>query len=278
MASLSLITKPMIFYSSMNNLDTIKKNYLLEIENLDLSFPVRLYRHTSARDFFIQSIKSPWSIFQKTNENHILKNINLKIFKNDRIALIGLNGSGKTSLCRCLAGMLMPNRGRILKNCQIRSVIQTEAGFYSELTGRENARLLSFFLYNNLSDKDRLDVVDESLAFSELGHYVDAPLNTYSMGMKSRLSLALTTALPQELLILDEVYSHADEFFQNKIQTRIEMQIKNSGAVIMVSHYEKDFINSCNRGIVLHDGEIKYDGNLATALEAYRFMNGPSNE
>ena len=262
----------------MNNLDALKKNTLLEIENLDLSFPIRLYKHSSARDFFIQAIKSPWSIFQKTNENPILKNITLKIFKNDRIALIGLNGSGKTSLCRCLAGILVPNRGNILKNCQIRSVIQTEAGFYSDLTGRENAHLLSFFLYNSLSNKDRLAVVNESLDFSELGAYVDAPLSTYSMGMKSRLSLALTTALPQELLVLDEVYSHADEFFQNKIQARIERQIKSSGAVIMVSHYEKDFINLCNRGIVLHEGEIKYDGNLTTALEAYRFMNGPNRD
>ncbi len=256
----------------------LSQNTLLQVENLDLSYPTRLYKKSTVKDFFIQSIKSPWSVFQKTYENHVLKNINFKVSQNDKIALVGINGSGKTSLCRCLANVLIPSNGKVLRNCQIRSVIQTEAGFYSDLTGRENARLLSFFLYQDLDTRAREDLIDESIEFCELGAFIDAPIETYSMGMKSRLSLALTTALPQELLILDEVYSHADEFFQNKIALRIENQIKNSGAVIMVSHYEKDFINLCNRGIVLHEGEIKYDGNLATALEAYRFMNGLINE
>lgn len=252
----------------------LSQNTLLEVEGLDLSFPTRLYGNASVKDFFIQAVQAPWSVFQKTNENHVLKNISFKVSKNDKIALIGINGSGKTSLCRCLAKILIPSGGNISSHCQIRSVIQTDAGFYSELTGRENARLLSFFLYKELSKKDREDVVAECISFSALGSYIDAPLETYSLGMKSRLSLALTTALPQELLILDEVYSHADEFFQHKIQHRLESQIKKSGAVIMVSHYEKDFINLCNRGLVLHKGELIYDGELATALNAYRFMNG----
>jgi ABC-type polysaccharide/polyol phosphate transport system ATPase subunit len=251
---------------------------MLEVENLNLSFPVRLYGGATIKDFFIQSIKSPWSLFQNTFDNHILKNINFKIKKNDVVALVGVNGSGKTSLCRCIAGLLTAKEGKITKNCQIRSVIQTEAGFYPELTGRENAKLMSYFIYQDLSKNDRENLVKEALAFSGLGPLIDAPIETYSMGMKSRLSLALTTALPQELLILDEVYSHADEFFQDKIRNRLEAQIKSSGAVIMVSHYEKDFINLCNRGIVLHEGEIKYDGNLTTALEAYRFMNGPNRD
>lgn len=248
---------------------------LLEVKNLDLSFPSRLYKTSTAKDFFIQAVQSPWSIFQKTYESHVLKNVNFAVYENDRIALVGINGSGKTSLCRCISRALLPSRGHVHRNCLIRSVIQTETGFYSELTGRENAQLLSYFLYQDLNEKDRTDVVTESLEFSGLGSYVDAPLETYSLGMKSRLSLALTTALPQELLILDEVYSHADEFFQNKVHDRIHRQIKKSGAVILVSHYEKDFINICNRGIVLHEGEIKYDGRLDTALSAYRFMNGP---
>lgn len=252
------------------------RRVLLEISGLDLSYPLKLFKSTSAKDVFIEAIRSPMSLFHKKSENHVLKNINLKIQQNDKIALVGVNGSGKTSLCRCISGILAINKGRIEKKCQIRSVIQTEAGFFSELTGRENARLLSFFLYQELDDKERDELVRESIEFSGLGAFIDAPIDTYSSGMKSRLSLALTTARPQELLILDEVYSHADEFFQVKMQDRIAKQVEQSGAVIMVSHYEKDIINLCNRGVVLHEGEVKYDGKLETALAAYRFMNGTS--
>ena len=250
------------------------RKMLLEVDGLDLSYPMNLYKRISAKDIFIQAIRSPMSLFQKKYENHVLKNITFKVFQNDKIALVGVNGSGKTSLCRCISGVLNAKQGKIKKNCQIRSVIQTEAGFFPDLTGRENARLLSFFLYQDLKSQERHELVEESIDFSGLGAFIDAPIDTYSSGMKSRLSLALTTARPQKLLILDEVYSHADEFFQVKMQERIARQIRQSGAVIMVSHYEKDIINLCNRGIVIDCGEIKYDGGLRSALEAYRFMNG----
>lgn len=248
---------------------------LLEIENLDLVFPLQHFRTTSARDFFISAVKAPWNFVTSQRRTlPILKNISFKINRGDRIALMGINGSGKTSLCRCITGSLEPSRGIIKKHVKPRAVIQTEATFYPELTGRENAELLSNFMYDDLTSEDRRQLTAEVIEFSGLGSFADSPVDTYSLGMKTRLSLALTTAKPSDLLILDEVYNHADEFFQKKVEDRVKNQIAGSGAVLLISHYEKDILEFCNRGIVLHQGEILCDSTVKVALKTYRFMNG----
>lgn len=248
---------------------------ILEIKGLELAFSARFFNQSSIRETFISAVSSPFSFLANRNRTrNVLRNLNLQIKRGDRIALIGVNGSGKTSLCRCIAGTLIPNRGQINSSVTPRVIMQTEAFFFPELTGAENASLLTEFLYQDLSASEKKEVVKEALHFSGLEKYVHTPIETYSMGMKSRLSLSLATARPQELLVLDEVYTHADEFFQSKIEDRLAQQIKGSGSVLVVSHYEKDLIQLCNRGIVLHEGEIKYDGTVETALKAYRFMNG----
>jgi len=247
---------------------------LLEVIDLNLAFPTAVFRSSTLKDIFIQALKAPWSYFQNRKFRSILKGISFQVRRGDFIAIIGVNGSGKTSLARCLSGVLQPNQGQIVKRAKIHAVIQTESGFYPELTGRENANLLAQFIYHDLSNYERQKIVDEAIEFSDLGVAADAMMETYSLGMKSRLSLSLTTARPQEILILDEVYNHADEFFQRKAEARIRAQIENSGAVIMISHYERDLMQICNRALVLHEGVIKYDGPPGQALKAYRFLMG----
>ena len=248
---------------------------LLEIQSLDLAYSARFFKQTSIKDTFISAFKSPLAfLVNKEKTRPVLKNLNFKVDRGDRVALVGINGSGKTSLCRCIAGTLKPNNGIIKQNCSARVIMQTDCFFFPELTGEENAYILAEFLYQDFPATKRKEIVEESLDFSGLGNFRHSPVETYSMGMKSRLSLSLATAHPQELLVLDEVYTHADEFFQQKIRERFKNQIKSSGAVIIVSHYEKDLMELCNRGVVLQDGEIKYDGSVETALRAYRLMNG----
>lgn len=246
---------------------------VLELQNLDISFPVDIYHSSSAKDIFVQALCSPYLFFKKPNVKPVLRNINLKIQRGDRVAIIGVNGGGKTTLCRCITGTLKPDRGTVLSSAKTQAFIQAETGFFAELTGRENALLLSHFLYADLNHKDRLSLVEDALNFCDLGKYVDAPLTTYSLGMKSRLTLSLLTARPCELLILDEVYNHSDEFFRSRIEHRLHKQIRESDTVVMVSHYEKDLIQFCNRGIVIHEGNIEYDGSMEKALKVYRFLN-----
>lgn len=254
---------------------TVKNEVLIEISDLQLTYPVQYFRSQSVRDLFVNAVKAPVSyLTNRKKTNHILKGLSLKVHRGEHVALLGVNGSGKTSLCRCISGVLHPSAGTIKKSCEVRAVIQTESGFYPELTGRENAWLISEFLYPKLSRIERQHVVDEALEFSELGNYRDVALENYSLGMKSRLSLSLITARSAELLILDEVSSHADEFFRKKVDGRLKRQIDAAHAVIVVSHYESDLIATCKRGILLEQGRIAFDGPLEQAFKAYRFFHG----
>ena len=101
------------------------------------------------------------------------------------------------------------------------------------------------------------------------------PYETYSLGMKARLCLSIATAMPCELLLLDEVFESADAPFQQRMSIRMNHLIQGAQAMILVSHsaqYVRDF---CNRAIVLHESKIAYDGNIEQALTAYRFLSAP---
>ena len=137
-----------------------------------------------------------------------------------------------------------------------------------ELTGRENAQLLVEFIFPQIPDEHD-DIIKEALEFSELGHFVDVPFKFYSNGMQARLCLSLISARPCELLMLDEVFDGADQFFRKKIAARIRNIIDQSGAVIFVSHSTDQIAEVCNRVLVLDKGRLLFDGSPQEAIKIY---------
>jgi ABC-type polysaccharide/polyol phosphate transport system ATPase subunit len=130
-------------------------------------------------------------------------------------------------------------------------------------------RVLADIFYDRKVDNIP-QLIDESIGFSELNDFIDAPLKTYSKGMLLRLTLSLLSAKPTDLLILDEVFDGADEFFRKKLSLRVRNLINNSSAVILVSHQEEQILEICNRVIVMKAGRIIFDGDPAKAFEVYR--------
>lgn len=254
---------------------TISSDTILEVDNLHLSFDLDLQKGHTIRDVFVNILNHPvQSILGKREVHSVLKDISITLKKGDKLALIGENGSGKTSLCRCIAGMIVPQQGMIKRVGRIQAVFSTASAIHFSLTGRENAFLLGELIFPHLSKKELKDRIEEALEFSELGKFLEAPFYTYSRGMQARLFLSVVTAAPTELLILDEVYDGADEFFQRKMQSRMNDVIKNSGAVIFISH-NADLVSAvCNRAIVLHDREKLFDGdNIPKALALYKTLH-----
>ena len=245
-------------------------NEILSVDNLHLVFNLRHYQHRSVRGLFVSFLTDPInSIFKTKDSLHVIKGLNLSIKKGDRLAVIGVNGSGKTSLCRCIAGMLNPAAGKLRITGVCRAIFNTQAGIMPELTGVENARLLARFMFIDAAEEEITEIVREATEFTELGHFLDAPYETYSAGMKARLCLSIVTAKTADLLILDEVYDSTDQFFQKKMTARLKAFIEHSGAVIFVSHSEPHIREICNRAIVLRNQTIAYDGNVEGALAAY---------
>ncbi len=249
---------------------------VLEVENVGLAFQVRRYRERSLRDIFVGTFRDPLgAILRSKSVIPALRDLNLTIRRGERVALIGLNGAGKTSLCRAITGIIRPQIGRITVHGSVRAVLNAQVAVLGELTGRENARLLVSLFYREANRAERAAILDDALTFSELGPLLDAPYETYSQGMKARLCLSVATARPSDLLILDEVYDSSDQFFQGKMAARVNELIHRSGAVLFVSHSPDAIRRICNRAVLLQDTRLAYDGEVEHALRAYGFLNRP---
>lgn len=247
---------------------SISEKPLIECENVGLVLRTELYPTSTFRDSFTKFISNPIDALLKEKERlAIAKDISFSIRRGERVGLIGANGSGKTSLCRCIAGLYRPSSGSIRVQGPMHAVFDTALGIQPELTGRENAELLSHFLFPD--HPERSDIVREALEFSELGHFLDMPYRIYSKGMQSRLCLSLVSCRPHEIVILDEVFDGADVFFQEKVAARMLKMIKDSGAVLFVSHSAEQIRNICTRVIVMSKGVIVHDGDVEAGLRAY---------
>lgn len=248
---------------------TTTSKVIAKINQMGMVFPTQVYKSWTLRDLWVESIKDPINkLFRSPDRLVVLDNISFEVFNGDRIGIIGVNGVGKSTLCRCLAGFYKPTKGSIQTYGKVRAIFDTSVGIYPELTGRENAYLLAEFIYPELGAKNK-EVVEEALVFSELGSFLDVPYRTYSNGMQARLSLSIVSCLPSELLILDEVFDGADQFFREKISNRILEVIEKSGAVIFVSHSEEQVAKVCNRAIWIKDGKIAFDGDPKEGLALY---------
>lgn len=247
---------------------------ILEVRDLDIHYKYDLYRSFNLRDKFVKIMTNPFAeLFSKTRVNKVLMDINLMVHQNERIGILGVNGAGKTTLCRAICGMYYPSKGSVKVSGKVRAIFDTSVGIVNELTGRENAVLLSHLIYPELNKVERKKYIEDAISFSELGEYIDAPFQSYSKGMQARLCLSLISSKESDLLILDEVFDGADEFFQKKIAVRVLDMIKKSGAVIFVSHSPEQVRRSCNRVIVIHHNKIAFDGNVDDGISFYQSIH-----
>jgi ABC-type polysaccharide/polyol phosphate transport system ATPase subunit len=201
----------------------------------------------------------------------VLQGISFNLKKGDRVGILGVNGTGKTSLCRCIAGIYSPTSGRILHGGVVRAVFDTAIGIFPDLSGRENAKIIAHLLYpDNASEHP--EIIEEALEFSELGKFIDVPYRLYSNGMQARLCLSLVSSRPCDILILDEVFDGADVFFREKISVRILNMIEKSGSVLFVSHAADQVARACNRVLVLDRGKLIFDGPVSEGLIKYETL------
>lgn len=248
---------------------------ICEVTDLNLVYHLRSHHPQTARDLFLQTLrtllKDPISILlREPDRSHILKDINLKITRGDRIALFGINGAGKSSFCRLLGGVMRPSSGTVKIAGQTRAIFQNPLVLHPELTGFENAELLAGLMYPELSDAVCRQLTKSVMKFAELGAAAFAPYRTYSTGMQVRLILSLVTAKPADLLILDEVFDGADIFWQEKIAFRTRDIIDRSGAMLFVSHNLELARSLCRESAVLHQGRMTRFSNVQDGIDFYR--------
>lgn len=211
------------------------------------------------------------SISNKKKESKIfyaLNGVNLEINEGEIVGVVGQNGSGKSTLCKVFNRILEPDRGLLKIKGETSALLSIGSGFDLQLNGIDNIYLNGMML--GISKQQLRSKLDEIIDFSELGDAINKPIKTYSSGMKARLGFSILSAVEPEILILDEALSAGDGAFREKASARILELIKSSKAVVIVTHNLSFVEKVCNRGIVLHQGKILFDGAPTEAVESYR--------
>ena len=193
-----------------------------------------------------------------------LDGISLTLQDGDRLGLMGHNGAGKTTLLRVLASILPPTDGRIRIEGHISALTSISLGMDGYASGYENIRRRA--RYMGCSEAEIDEQFDEIAAFSELGDYLALPMNSYSSGMRVRLSFAIATAFHPDVLILDEWLSAGDARFKQKASDRMHDLIKNTGIVAFASHNLDMLQSICNKGLLLEHGKVKFLGPVDEAV------------
>lgn len=201
----------------------------------------------------------------------ILHNINFSAKAGDRIAFIGSNGSGKSSLLKVIAGIYPLKSGQVSVKGKIAAIIEMGIGFEPEMTGRQNIKLA--LVYNGIIEKYTPLLEEEIIAFAELGEKIDWPLKTYSSGMLSRLAFSISIMQDPDILLLDEVFAAGDKHFLNKALVRMKNKFFSSPISILVSHQHDLIREICNRCVYLENGKIIDDGPPEFILAKYEAID-----
>jgi lipopolysaccharide transport system ATP-binding protein len=196
-----------------------------------------------------------------------LKNVSFEIKKGDVIGIIGKNGAGKSTLLKILSQITKPTSGRIEINGRVASLLEVGTGFHPELTGCENIYLNGTIL--GMTRQEVKEKFDEIVEFSGVRKFIDTAVKHYSSGMYVRLAFAVAAHLEPEILIIDEVLAVGDAEFQKKCLGKMKEVAGHGRTVIFVSHNMSAVKSLCTKGIVIQNGEVKFQGTQLDAAEYY---------
>tara|TARA_B100000579_G_scaffold431210_1_gene445888 strand:+ start:2037 stop:3419 length:1383 start_codon:yes stop_codon:yes gene_type:complete len=250
---------------------TILTQPAIEMENISLSIPIYCLENRSLSKSITNKVTNltGGKLTESKNGTNIvaLNNINLTIMKGERIALIGHNGSGKSSFLRLISGIYMPTNGRIMIDVDVYPMLQKTFLTSPELNGIDACK--AHYLLKNHSLIGFDTFLNEIIDFSGLGSYISLPIKTYSEGMSARLIFSILTSSPHDCLAIDEGFGTGDSDFCDRAEERMKKFMDSAATLFLASHSEELLKQFCNRGIVFSHGSIVFDGSLDAALNYY---------
>ena len=201
-------------------------------------------------------------------EHYALKNVDMEVKVGESIGIIGVNGSGKSTILKIITGVLSPTAGEVEINGRISALLELGAGFNMEYTGLENVYLNGTMM--GFTRKEIDERLQDILDFADIGDFVHQPVKTYSSGMFVRLAFAVAINIDPEILIVDEALSVGDVFFQAKCYHKFEEFKKMGKTILFVSHDLTSIAKYCDRVILLNKGVKLAEGNPKDMVNMYK--------
>ena len=196
-----------------------------------------------------------------------LADVDLAVHRGEALAVVGRNGSGKSTCLALAAGVFRPTSGRVSIRARVIPLLALGAGVHPDLTGRENVQLNGVLLgLTRREVRARFHAIHD---FSELGEFIDQPVRHYSSGMLARLAFSVATHLEPEVLIVDEVLAVGDASFAQKCYERIRQQRRSGLTMLYVSHDVHSVMELCERAVYLERGRVRAKGDPREVCSAY---------
>ena len=204
----------------------------------------------------------------KCGVKQVITDVTIDVAKGEVLGLVGRNGSGKSTLLKLIAGILSPDEGTLETCGKVASILELGMGFDQEATGRDNIRA-KCALYG-FKERETEELMDDMIAFSELGERIDNPLRTYSSGMVAKLAFSVLINVKCDVMVIDEVLSVGDAGFNAKSRAVIDRLRREGKTVVIASHNTSSLEAMCDRVVWLEDGSVKDSGDASTVC--YRFV------
>lgn len=247
----------------MSKVGTISHSGRVCFENVVQRFRLIQERPDTLREAFAHLFRNRVSY----HDFEALKGISFAIREGETVAIVGRNGSGKSTILKIIAGVYRPTSGVVKVSGKVAALIELGAGFHPDLTGRENIILNGLLL--GLSRQDIRSREQQILDFAELGEFIDSPVKQYSSGMYARLGFAVATEVDPDVLLIDEILAVGDAPFQEKCLARIDDFRRRGKTIVYVSHSLPGVRRLCDRALLIHQGVLCADGSIDQVLAAY---------
>ena len=217
----------------------------IDVDNLGVRYSLRFTRKTTLRQSFTKMLRPS----EGEQTFWALRNVSFRLVHGESLAVIGPNGAGKSALLQVLAGIITPSEGSVDVLGNVSSLLTLGAGFDQELTGRENILLAGAFM--GIDNRVMLERLEPIIEFADIGEFIDAPIKTYSSGMRARLGFSIATSVDPDILLLDEVLATGDQVFRAKSKARVLELVKAAKAIVLVTHDMNWVTEFCNRAMLL---------------------------
>lgn len=249
-------------------LEDILPNYnqqiSIKLDHVDLTFEVQNEKVDTLKETFIRTLKREKS---KKIKIHALKDISFKIYKGEKVGVIGYNGAGKSTLLGVITGIYPPDKGNVTTLGNISPLLSLGAGFDHNYSGRKNILLNGAVLGYEKSFLE--SKINEIIEFSELGEFIDIPIKNYSSGMLAKLGFSIATIVEPDILIIDEILGVGDVNFQKKCRDKIRSLMDGGTTVLLVSHSIPQIRELCDKAIWIDNGNMRKMGEVNAVCDEY---------
>jgi lipopolysaccharide transport system ATP-binding protein len=246
------------------------KQIVIDFNNVSKKFCSKLQRQMIygfidiARNIFDMEINKD---HLRRDEFWAVRGVDFQVEKGESFGLVGINGSGKSTVLKMINGIFMPDEGQIKITGSVGALIEVGAGFHPYLTGRENIYLNGAIMGMKKKEIDMR--FDDIVNFSGIEAFLDMPVKNYSSGMYVRLGFAIAAHLQRDILLIDEILAVGDISFQQKCIEKIKELKKSGTTILFVSHNEDNLISLCGRCLLIERGKIKKIGPTSEILNLY---------